>query len=242
MYGFGSGRTCPVCGWSGSQFLPFGVRQRPDAACPGCGAKERHRLLWEYLTRELTLEGPSKLLYVAPVETLEGRLRGMGSVAVTTVDVAKRAPDVKADVTGLPFRDGAYDAILCSHVLEHVPEDERALSELYRVLEPGGWCLVVVPQDRSRERTCEDETLTTDAEREAAFGQDDHLRLYGADFERRLRSAGFDVSIIDYSDELGSEAVERHGLREHDRWRYDHTVLFHCKKSEDCVEEDAVRR
>ena len=74
-YELGSGRVCPICGWEGSQFLPFGVEQRPDSACPDCGSKERHRLMWEYLSREYPFHNDTDVLYFAPVDGLEQKLR-----------------------------------------------------------------------------------------------------------------------------------------------------------------------
>ena len=231
-YGLGSGRVCSICGWEGSQFLPFGVEQRPDSACPKCGAKERHRLIWEYFSREYTYESGVDVLYFAPVDGLEQKLRDEESITVTTTDLMQPDVDFQADITELPFADGSFDIILCSHVLEHVPNDDLALKELYRVLRTDGEAIILVPQDRERKETYEDPTITTEEGREEAFGQSDHVRWYGRDVEEIISSAGFEVSTIDYVSQFDESYINKHRLRESNKWTHSPTRIFRCSKPE----------
>jgi len=231
-YGLGSGRVCSICGWEGSQFLPYGVELRPDSACPKCGAKERHRLIWEYFSREYLSESDIDVLYFAPVDGLETKLKDEKSITVTTTDLMQSDVDFQADITELPFADGSFDIILCSHVLEHVPNDDLALKELYRVLRTDGEAIILVPQDREREETYEDSTITTEEGREEAFGQSDHVRWYGRDVEEIISSTGFEVSTIDYVSQFDESYINKHRLRESNKWTHSPTRIFRCSKPE----------
>lgn len=96
-----------------------------------------------------------------------------------------------ADLTALKYADGQFDFVYCSHVLEHVDDDQLAMREIRRVLSPRGFGLLMVPI--FSDRTIEDPSITDPAERLRLFGQEDHVRAYGEDFVDRLVAAGFDV-------------------------------------------------
>lgn len=106
------------------------------------------------------------------------------------------------DLTMTPWRDASFDAILCNHVLEHIPDDRQAMRELFRVLRPGGWAILQVPMDTRRATTFEDPTIVSPKARERAFGQADHVRIYGLDYKARLESVGFVVSVDPFVREL----------------------------------------
>lgn len=170
----------------------MGTPPRPNARCPGCDSLERHRLLWvgmEYLQTQGTFGKGGRLLHIAPESCLSKEL----SKNYEYVSVDMYAPEVqtKADITALCFPDECFDAIICNHVLEHVPDDRKAISELYRVLKHGGWGSIQVPIKGGI--TLEDRAVVDPAERERLYGQSDHVRQYGADFNDRLRCAGFSV-------------------------------------------------
>jgi hypothetical protein len=198
---FGTRRYCPVCGGYARYFLPatragtFGSNPRPDARCPFCYSLERHRLLWHYLRHmtDLLHRPDARLLHVAPERCLEPRLRERMGSGYVTGDL-NRPADIKLDVTDLQFSASTFDAIICSHVLEHVPDDRAGMSEFHRVLRPGGSAFIMVPV--TVEETVEDPTLSDPAERERLFGQDDHVRRYGMDIVDRLDAAGFHVNVI----------------------------------------------
>ena len=120
--------------------------------------------------------------------------------------------EVKVDICDLPFEDESFDVILCNHVLEHIPNDEKALKELYRILKKGGWGVFQVPQDLNREKTFEDDSITDKKERAKIFGQYDHVRIYGLDYFDRLRKIGFEVQEIDLSSQLTQQEIDQYRL------------------------------
>ena len=120
--------------------------------------------------------------------------------------------DVKADICNLPFKDNEFDVILCNHVLEHIPDDTKAMQELYRVLKPDGMAILQIPQDLSREETFEDHSITDKKERAKIFGQYDHVRIYGRNYFEKLRSVGFEVIEEDYTNKIAPEFVEKYRL------------------------------
>lgn len=216
----GDAVECPCCGRTWSAFAP--AWNRPDAICPGCGAHERHRGLWLYLRDRLRPgREPLRLLHFAPEYALRGPIEAIEGIDYVTADLDPAGVDVQLDITDMPFGDDSFDAIVCSHVLEHVPDDRSAMAELARVLRPGGWLLVLVPLDPHSERTHEDPEVRTPEDREREFLQRDHVRLYAPDIADRLRGAGLVVRAERLADALSEGAVARHGLLA------DETV-FHC--------------
>jgi hypothetical protein len=201
---------CPVCGGRFRRFKPDW--NRADAICWRCGAHERHRavaLLWR--ERPELLNDAGSLLHFAPEWCFRFTPRPPGQRYVTA-DLDPGKGDLQLDIRALDLPDGAFDAIICSHVLEHVDDDRAALAELRRVVAPGGWVQLMVPQDLDRAETYEDPAITDPHARRAAFWQDDHVRLYGRDFADRVRAAGFEVEVIVMAEALGPAAARRHGL------------------------------
>ncbi|MDR2890851.1 MAG: methyltransferase domain-containing protein [Alistipes sp.] len=130
-----------------------------------------------------------------------------------TADLESPLADVRLDVQNITFADGAFDVVFCNHVLEHVPDDRLAMREMFRVMRPGGWGVLLSPVDRGREATFEDDSITSPEERTRVFGQYDHRRVYGRDYGRRLAEAGFEVSEIDFFATLTPDEQRRFGLR-----------------------------
>jgi SAM-dependent methyltransferase len=188
-------------------------RNRWDALCPGCLSLSRHRLLWLYLRDQTDiLSRRQALLHIAPEEPLTARLSA-ASLEYVKVDVRSRSRDVvKADITAMPFEDASFDVALCSHVLEHVLDDGKAIAELYRVLKAGGVVYMLQPVWLEMPNTLEDPAVTTPRERRRRFGQRDHVRIYGRDIVRRLGSGGFDVTVDHYFRRLPSESARLHGV------------------------------
>lgn len=210
----GNRYTDPIDRKSYRMFLPYGYgKQRSNVLAPGTLSLERHRLLWLYLKNETDFfTAHKKVLHFAPEQAFYSRMRQMKNLDYTTTDLNSPLADVKADICNLPFESDTYDIIFCNHVLEHIPDDTRAMQELYRVMKPGGWGVFQIPQDLSREKTFEDNSITGRKERAEIFGQYDHVRVYGRDFFDKLRSIGFTVEEVDYTKILTPADVERFGL------------------------------
>ena len=197
---------------------------RPNALCWRCGAQERHRAQWLLFERRPQLLGEARsLLHFSPEWCLRRRLAARSGLRYVTTDLdATQNADLRLDVTALELPDGAFDVVLCSHVLEHVRDDRAALRELRRITAPDGFTLVMVPLALDRASTYEDVSITAPEEREQAFLQHDHVRLYAPDIADRLRAAGFAVEIADMHAELGPDGARRHGLLASD-------LIFLCR-------------
>ncbi|EDP95548.1 methyltransferase domain-containing protein [Kordia algicida OT-1] len=212
----GNNYTDPIDGKSFRTFLSYGYTiNRENALSPSTLSLERHRLLWLYLQNETDFfTKPQKVLHFAPEQAFYKRFRNQKNLEYTTTDLFSPLADVKADICDLPFEDDSFDTILCNHVLEHIPDDTKAMQELYRVLKPGGMAILQIPQDLEREVTFEDDTITDKKERTEIFGQYDHVRVYGWDYFDKLRSIGFTVKEEDYTAEFTPEELERYCLME----------------------------
>lgn len=207
----GNTYTDPIDGKSYKSFLPYGYgHQRNNVLAPGTLSLERHRLLWLYLKNETDFfTGHKKVLHFAPEQAFYKRFRNQKNLDYTTTDLNSPLADVKADICNLPFEDNSYDFILCNHVLEHIPDDTKAMQELYRIMKPGGMGIFQIPQDLNRETTFEDDSITDPKERARIFGQYDHVRVYGRDYFDKLRSIGFRVVEEDYTKKIAPADVER---------------------------------
>ncbi|WP_250433859.1 class I SAM-dependent methyltransferase [Hanstruepera flava] len=210
----GNNYTDPIDGKSFKTFLPYGYgNQRTNVLSPSTLSLERHRLLWLYLKNETNFfTDHLKVLHFAPEQAFYKRFRKLNNLDYTTTDLNSPLADIKADICNLPFEDNSYDVILCNHVLEHIPDDTKAMQELYRVMKPNGWGIFQIPQDLNRETTFEDNSITDKNERAKIFGQYDHVRVYGRDYFDKLRAIGFRVEAVDYTDTLSTTDVEKYCL------------------------------
>lgn len=190
---FGFNLYCPVCNSHVRKFYPYGLLNRAEARCPVCDMLERHRAIWLFLKQKTKLmDGRDKrIMHVAPEPELGKLFNKIKGVDYLSVDLYSPNAMEKVDITNIPYDEAEFDVIYCSHVLEHVPDDKKAMSEFYRVLKPGGWALISVPIDT--DKTFEDPTVTDPKEREKLFGQCDHIRRYGPDVVEKIRSVGFNV-------------------------------------------------
>lgn len=210
----GSKYTDPIDGKSFRKFLPYGYeQQRENVLSPSTLSLERHRLLWLYLKNETGLFTEKiKLLHFAPEQAFYKRFQKMENLEYTTTDLNSPLADVKADICNLPFKDNSFNFILCNHVLEHIPDDTKAMKELYRVLSPGGIAILQIPQELNRATTFEDNSITSKKERARIFGQYDHVRVYGRDYFDKLRSIGFKVKEVDYTNMLTPSEIDSYRL------------------------------
>ena len=229
--------TDPIDGKSFKSMLPYGYEtQRNNVLSPSTLSLERHRLLWLFLneqtdffqsdsvsnssntsTKKIRLRDAEKnsalkVLHFAPEQAFYKLFRNQKNLDYTTTDLFSPLADVKADICNLPFDDNQYDVILCNHVLEHIPDDTKAMQELYRVLKLGGMAILQIPQDLKRATTFADDTITDQKERAKIFGQYDHVRIYGRDYFDKLRSIGFTVIEEDYTNKIAPELVEKYCL------------------------------
>jgi SAM-dependent methyltransferase len=209
----GKGRYCPICKKNSRKFLSYGrPLKREDAICTHCGSLERHRFVWLYFQKLTNLfnNKQKKILHVAPESCFVPPLKKYFGKDYITADLYSPRADVKMDITDIKYPDNYFDVIYCSHVLEHVQDDKKAMREFHRVLKKDGWAMLLVPI--TAEKTYEDPSITDPEERLKAFGQRDHVRCYGLDYIDRLKEAGFTVKIAKAEDTFTKEERELMGL------------------------------
>lgn len=214
IYLKGNRYTDPIDGSSFRKFLPYGYEnQRENVLSPSTLSLERHRLLWLYLKNETHFFSKDlKVLHFAPEQAFYKRFRRLKNLDYTTTDLHSPLADVKADICDLPFKDEEFDFILCNHVLEHIPNDTKAMQELFRILKHGGTAILQIPQDLNRKETFQDDTIIDPKERAKIFGQYDHVRIYGRDYFDKLRSIGFNVEEVDMTANLSEKEIEKYRL------------------------------
>lgn len=214
---------CPICESNVHTFLPAGNPPRPHARCPVCNSLERHRLDW-MLFRNMTdlFDGSrKKMLHIAPERFLSEQFRRIDNLDYLSADINWSKAMLQMDITDINYPDNSFSIIYCSHVLEHIPNDLKAIAELYRVLCQGGWAVLQVPI--TVEQTYENPAITEPEERKVHYGQSDHVRRCGPDYAERIRDAGFSVQVLQSTDVVTTADCERMGFQP-DRY------IFFCKK------------
>ena len=210
----GSSVHCPMCHAWLDQLIPHGqdhpVLERLDivgggyrdaATCPVCLATDRERLVYLYLKWKASLFDADavRLLHVAPEASLMHALTRNGHIDYLSTDLQAPHVMMQMDLCEIPLDDNTFDVILCNHVLEHIPDDQRAMSEIQRVMKPSGFAILQTPISRKLDTTYEDPGITRPEDRMCAFGQWDHVRVYGGDYAQRLVEAGFYVERFDWT-------------------------------------------
>jgi SAM-dependent methyltransferase len=225
IFYYGNNVECPIDGRTYRKFLPYGrLQSRPNALCPSSLSLERHRLMWLFLKNKTNFFTDNiKLLHIAPELCFMKIFEGMKNVEYITGDIESPLAKVKMDVHQIPFDDNTLDVVFCNHVMEHVDDDIKAMSEINRVLKPGGWAIIQSPVYMYLEKTLEDPSVTDPLEKERLFGQNDHMRKYGQDYGGRLRKGGFKVTEDNYLDELSEEVRTRYALP-------DEEIIYFCEK------------
>jgi SAM-dependent methyltransferase len=211
----GNAVECPICQSHYRIFLPYGrINSRANALCPSCLSLERHRLIWLYLQRETNFfQTKLKVLHVAPEPCFMKRFEKQHGEGYITADIESPLAKVKMDIHQIPFKDNTFDAVLCNHVLEHVLDDIKAMSEISRVLKPGGWAILQIPFfSPVPDATFEDPTITNPKERERIFGQDDHVRKFGKDYPQRIERAGLKAVADEFVNKLSDDERKHFGL------------------------------
>lgn len=230
---FGNKVICSLCEFRFEQFAHFGPNRRVNAKCPNCGSLERHRLLWRYLVEKTDLfdnSAPKKLLHFAPEKIFYDLFSKTESIQYTPCDYSPelfrfkgKSKIEKIDITSIEFEDNLFDVVICLHVLEHIPNDAKAMCELFRVMKKGAWGIFQVPIDYDRLETYEDFTIRTKIGKKIAFGQEDHVRWYGQDYKDRLVLAGFTVYVDDFVKKFTSEQLYEYGLNGSE-------LIYFCRK------------
>lgn len=211
----GNKYECPVCETKFRKLLSYGVwSERKNALCPKCLSLERHRLLWLYLKNQTGFfTDHLKVLHIAPEQSFLKSFKKLSNLDYTTADIESPIADVKMDIQDMPFDDNAYDVVICNHVLEHIPDEKKAMSEILRVLKPNAFAILFVPIDFSFETTFEDPKIQTEADREKYYHQKDHVRLYGKDYPEVLKQNGFEIRDKNYTDSLSEAAKEKYCIQ-----------------------------
>ena len=194
--------------------MPYGyVNQRINALSPGTLSLERHRLLWLYLKNKTDFFNSNlKILHIAPEQAFFKFLKSVNNQNYITFDLNSPLADIKGDICAMPFEDNFFDFILCNHVLEHIVDDTKAMKELYRVLKRKGIAILQVPINVGRDKTFEDNNITTKKERIEKFGQYDHVREYGLDYYKKLESIGFSVEKNNYASKFNENDINKYGI------------------------------
>ncbi|MCU0429252.1 MAG: methyltransferase domain-containing protein [Cytophagaceae bacterium] len=221
----GNAVECNICQHKYKQFLPYGrMTPRSNALCPNCLSLERHRLMHLFLKERTNFfTAPLRVLHVAPEHCFIRRFEEHKNLDYITADIESPLAKVKMDIHAIPFPDNSFDVAFCNHVMEHVKDDIKAMSELRRVLKPGGWAIIQSPLWPGLATTFEDPSITDPAERERIFGQNDHVRNYGTDYGRRLEQAGFVVDENMFVKQLDASKVALHALPADE-------IIYYCKK------------
>jgi SAM-dependent methyltransferase len=228
----GKNVECSICEQKYMTFLPFGVKhKRSNALCLNCFSLERHRLVWLFIKNKTTLlnsKSRVKLFHVAPESAFFKHFRKNKMIDYYPVDLFEEGYSypkgtINMDITAINYDNESFDVVICNHVLEHIPDDKKALSELYRILKKDGWAILLVPIEKDLEHTFEDPSITDSKGREEAYGQSDHVRQYGRDYASRLENSGFKVTINKFNDTFSREEKFRYGLPKD-------TDIYYCTK------------
>lgn len=222
---------CVACGQKLHFFLPFfgGVKAFPTVtttldvigsdlrcyACPKCESndRERHLILFFQRTRVAQFIPKSNTLHFAPERSFAAYIAGLAPRSHVKADLFPSAPDVqKVDMLNMEFPDHSFDIVIANHVLEHVTDYAKALCEIRRVLRPGGLAILQTPFSAMLSNTFEDKGIQSRSAREFAYGQDDHVRLFGNDIFERFSKAGFIARVTSHESALADVDADIYGV------------------------------
>jgi SAM-dependent methyltransferase len=170
--------------------------------------------MWLYLKNESDFFTANKLkvLHIAPEQCFYSKFKSQKNIEYLTGDLESPLADLHFDLHKIPLEDNQFDVVFCNHVMEHVDDPIQCMTELHRVMKIGGWAIMQVPQDFSRETTYEDATIISPEEREKHFWQKDHVRLFGKDYPQWLEKAGFSVDVFVLTNHYDQETIEKFRL------------------------------
>jgi hypothetical protein len=227
----GTSRFCVVCGQSSADFGPYRggwafapalVREvgyvagdYDDCYCTKCSSTDRERHLQLYLSALSILDdlNGKRVIHFAPELHTRSLIKAANPQEYIMCDIAPKSADIRQmDLLNLDFPDDSVDLVIVNHVLEHVPDFEKALSEIRRVLKPEGMAIMQTPFCLGLQTTWEDDGIVTEAARYQAFGQEDHVRLFGMDLFERILQAGFSSRGGSHADLLPDVDAWRNGV------------------------------
>lgn len=224
--------VCPICGWNGEKFLPCGIIIRENDLCPRCNSLEKHRLYYLYLLNKININKKLKVCHFAPEKSITDFFGLFKNIEYISCDIEPGRAMCIQDITSITFDDNSFDIIFCSHVLEHIEDDIKAMKELNRILKPYGFAILQVPYAGMKfgytnielDTTYEDFSITPPEEREKKFSQSDHVRIYEKnDYIKRLNKAGFNVYEDDFSYNLSDNTIKKYGIM--------YETIFYCTKN-----------
>jgi len=230
----GSNARCDICSSNIRKWCFYGSLDKKNRVCPVCYSFGRQRFIWYCIEKNIIqLKSSHKILHIAPEISLSKKIKSIVlDDYYITGDLNEKDVDLKLDITHIEQNDEIYDLIICLHVLEHVPNDKKALSELCRVLKPGGFLVLQVPLSNNV-TTYEDSSVTTSESRKRLYGQSDHLRLYGNDLGLKIESHGFHVTLLEPTKVASQEEFDYFALDlpQSSNILYDsESKIFYCKK------------
>jgi len=222
----GNNFECNCCGRKFRKLGPKGNIVRKNAKCPYCGSLERHRVLFFYLENETNLftKKNCKLLYFAPENCFMQKFKQSAFIDFIDADINPNYANYVFNIESIPYPNEYFNYIICSHVLGHVSNEQKAIEELYRVLKPEGQALIMTLIDKTIEKTYEDSSISTPEERLKYYSESDLARLHGLDFAQRL-SHCFKVDEIDYRKNFDDDIQKRFALGDGSR-----EIIFNCTK------------
>lgn len=201
---------CPFCDRTVRRFLPYRIGRKglpslsvalkivgsdvDNFSCPRCSSHDRERHLLFYLRASglLDLLPNMRILHFAPERRLQHVIEAARPSEYVRADLNPASTNIRrVDIQDMPFKDASFDIAIANHVMEHVTDDIKALSEIHRVLRSGGHAILQTPFSSKLMNTWQDPGIDTDEARLEAFGQEDHVRLYGRDIIGRFESVGF---------------------------------------------------
>jgi SAM-dependent methyltransferase len=218
------GFVCPICHEPAWELGVFGVddeilRQKKVVAagvrkvvCPSCKSTDRERLVYLYLKRRLANKTQQRfrILHIAPEPNILKTIKSMSHVFYVTADFCKPPADLHFDLVKAPFPDCTFDAIICNHVLQEIPDDRAAMEEIRRILRPRGWAVLQVPLSHVLEDTFEDPGVTSPWSR--VFKESHYVRMYSPrDYKRRLEACGLQLT-TQGSRQIGVRGAHKLGL------------------------------
>lgn len=226
VFYLGNRFKCNCCNKTFRKFLPKGRQKRKNAVCPYCGSLERTRLLDLYLSNEYEIhkQKKTKLLHFAPEDCLSKKLSTL-EIEYTDGDINPAVARNRIDIMDIHYEDNYFDLIICAHVLAHVTDEKKAISELFRVLSPKGQALILTLIPRDLEQTIELNDKQLIDEKLFWYMDIDLLRLHGADFGNKLERQGFVVQKIDYRKKLSADVIVKNSLGNGER-----EIIYLCKK------------